>query len=111
MSNRFDQFDRAVHRVNLPLFDPDVASLLAVGASDFGRLLSRHFAGPVRLNHAAKSLANFMRRAFDLVVMRRPRPLLDGLDLAGNIGCPFENFRQISFESCLFRVHAIPPES
>jgi hypothetical protein len=110
MSNRFDQLDRAIHRVNLPLFDLDLARSSTVGANDFGRLFGRHFTGPVHLNHAAKPLANFVRRAFDLVVMWRPRPLFSSLDLTGNVGCPFEDFCQISFEPYLFRVHAIPPE-
>jgi hypothetical protein len=97
--------------VNLPLVYLDVARSPTVGAIDIGVLLGCHFAGPTRLNHAAKSPANFVGGHFDLIEMRRPRSLFDSLDLAGNIGCPFENFRQISFESCLFRVHAIPPES
>lgn len=111
MGNCFDQLDRAVHRMNLPLVDLDAARSSTVGTINFGRLIGCHFAGPVRLNQAAKSLANVVGGQFDLIIMRRPRSLLDGLDLAGDFGCPFENFHQISFESCLFRVHAIPLES
>lgn len=44
---------------------------------------------------------------FDLVVVRRPRPLLDRLDLARNVRRLLEDSGQFFFEFCLFRVHAI----
>jgi hypothetical protein len=55
-------------------------------------------------------MANFVGRDFDLVVVRCRRPLLDGLNLAGNISSLLEDFGEFFFQFCLFRVHAILPE-
>ena len=110
MSDRFDQLNWTVHRMNFPLAYLHATSLSTVGTITFGALPGCHFAGPVRLNHAAQPLANFVGRDLDLVVVRRRRPLLHGLDLAGNVSCLFEDFGEFFFEFCLFRVHAILPE-
>jgi hypothetical protein len=98
MSYRFDQLQRTVHRMNFPLVDLDAARSSTGGTIAFGALPSCHFAGPTRLNHATESLANFMRGDFDLIVVRRPRTLLGGLDLAGYISRLFENFGKFLFE-------------
>ena len=111
MSDRFDQLDRAVHRLNLPLAYLGATRPPTIGTITFGLLPSRHFAGSACLNHATQSLADFVGRDFDLVVMRRLRPLLDGLDFAGNVCRLFEDFGEFLFEFCLFRVHAILPET
>ncbi len=110
MSDRFDQPDRAVHRMNFPLAYLHATRSSTVGTITFAALLGCHFAGPARLNHAAQSLTNFVGRDFDLVVVRRRRPLFDGLNLAGNVSCLLEDFGKFFFEFCLFRVHAILPE-
>ena len=111
MGDGFDQIDRAIHRMNFPLVDLDAAGSSTAGTVDFYALLRCDVAGPVLLNQPAQSLANFVRRHFDIVVVRRPSPLLRSLDLAGDVGGPFETFGEFSFEFCLFRVHAILPES
>ena len=110
MSDRFDQPDRAVHRLNFPPAYLDGTRHSALGTITFGALLGCHFAGTTRLNHAAQSLADFVRRDLDLVVVRRPRPLLDGLNFASNVSCLLEDFGEFLFEFFLFRVHAILPE-
>lgn len=110
MSDRFDQFNQSVHRMNFPLAYLHLTGLSTVGTIAFEALPGCHIAGPVRLNHTAQSLANFMSRDFDLVVVRRPRALFDGLKLAGNISRLLENFGEFFFQCRLFRVHAILPE-
>jgi hypothetical protein len=110
MSDCFNQPDRAVHRLNFPLAHLHGTRSSTAGTITFSALLGCHFAGPIRLNHAAQSLAHFVGRDLNLVVVRRPRPLLDGLDLGGNISRLFEDFAEFFFEFCLFRVHAILPE-
>lgn len=110
MSDRFDQLDRPVHRMNFPPAYLHLTGLPTVGTIAFGALLGCHVASPARLNHAAQSLANFVGRDFDSVVVRRPRALLDGLKLAGNISRLLENSGEFFFQYCLFRVHAILPE-
>jgi hypothetical protein len=109
MSGRFNQLNRAVHRLNFPLAYLDGTRQPALGTITFGALLGCHFAGPTRLNHAAQSLADFVGRDLNLVVVRRPRPLLDGLDLGGDVRCLLEDSGEFLFEFCLFRVHAILP--
>ena len=92
MSDRFDQLDRTVHRMNFPPIYLGAARSPTVGTIAFGALLGCHFASPIRLNHPAQSLAYFMGGYFDLVVVWRPRTLLDGLDLTRNVSCLLENF-------------------
>ncbi len=110
MSDRFDQLNRAVHRLNFPLAYLDATRSPTVGTIAFGLLPGCHFAGSACLNHATQLLSHFVGRDFDLVVMRRLRPLLDGLDFAGDICRLFEDLGKFLFEFCLFRVHAILPE-
>ena len=110
MSDRFDQLDRAVHRMNFPPIYLDATRPPTVGAVDFGSLLGGHIASSAGLDHAAESLSDFVGGDFDLIVVRRGGPLLDGLDLTGDIRCLFEDFDEFFLESCLFRVHAILPE-
>jgi len=95
--------------MNFPPAYLDGARQPALGTIAFGTLLGCHFAGPTRLNHAAQSLAGFVGRDLDLIVMWGPCPLLDGLDLGSDIGCLFENPVEFLSEFCLFRVHAILP--
>jgi hypothetical protein len=96
--------------MNFPLVYLDATTLSAVGTSTFRVFLGGHFAAPVRLNHPAQPLTDFVSRNFDLVVVRRPRPLLDGLDLGRDISRLIEDFGEFFFELCLFRVHAMLPE-
>jgi len=107
MSHRFDQLDWAVHRMHFPPVYLHRTGSPTVGTITLGLLPGCHFANPARLNHAAQLLANFVGRDFDLVVVRRPRALLDRLNLAGNVRCLLENSGEFFFEHCLFRVHAI----
>jgi hypothetical protein len=53
MSDRFDELDRAIHRVDFPLVDLDAAGSSTIGTVDFDALLGCHVAGPVLLNHPA----------------------------------------------------------
>jgi len=107
MGDWFGQLDRTVHRMDFPLVDLHVTRLSTVGAIAFGLLPSSHFAGPACLNQATESLANFMGRYFDLVVVRRHRPLLESLNPAGNLRSLLKNFAKFFFQFHLFRVHAI----
>jgi hypothetical protein len=109
MSDRFDQLDRPVHRMNFSPAHLDGAGQSASRTIAFRALLGCHFAGPGRLNHAAQSLADFVSRNLDLVVVRCPWSLLDGLDLGSNICCLLENSSELFFQFCLLRVHAILP--
>ena len=93
--------------MNFTLVDLHTTGSPTVGALAFGLLLSSHFAGPARLNHATESLTNFVGGYFDLVVVRRHRSLLESLYLASYIRSLFENFGKIFFQFHLFRVNAI----
>ena len=92
--------------MNLPLADLHRASSPAVRASGLNLLLGRDLPRPRRLNQAAQTLACLVGGHFNLIVMRRPRPLLDSLQLTGDIGRLLENLRKFSFQRGLFRVHA-----
>ena len=96
--------------MDFPLAYLNAARPAAVGTSTFRIFPGGHFASPVRLNHSAQPLTDFVGRDFDLVIVRRPRPLLDGLDLGGHISRLIEDFGEFLFEICMFRVHAMHPE-
>lgn len=111
MSDCFDQFDRAVHRMHFPFVDLHRTRLSTLWTSAIGRLVGGHFASAIRLHHPAEPLANLVRWALDLIVMRRSRPLLLSLNLAGKVSRLLKNFFEFYFEFRLFRVHATLPES
>ena len=111
MSHGFDQFDWPDHRMDLAAFGLHAAVLPALGTLDLGLLLGSHLAGSRRLNQPAQTLANFVSRHLDLVVVRRPRPLLGGLQLSGDLGSLFQQNGEFLFLMSLLRVHAILPKS
>jgi hypothetical protein len=78
-SHGFDQIDWPVHRMDFAAFGLDVAELAAVAALDLGLLLGSRLAGSRRLNHPAQTLANFVSRQLDLVVVR---PLIHSLQFS-----------------------------
>jgi len=96
--------------MDFPLAYLDAARPSAVRTSTFRVFLGGHFASPVRLNHPAQQLTDFVGRDFDLIIVRRSRPLLEGLDLGGHISRLIEDLGEFLFELCLFRVHARYPE-
>jgi len=73
-------------------------------------LIGGNVASSFGLNYLAQLLSYLMGGDLDLIKMRRPRPLLAGLNLASHLGCLFKNFGKFFFENFLFRVHAILPE-
>jgi hypothetical protein len=107
MSDRFDQLDRTIHRMHFSPVDLDATGTPTVGAITFGALVGRDFADAARLNQAAQTLAHFVGRDFNFVIVGRPRTLLHRLNLAGYICGLLENFSKFFFECYLFRVHAI----
>jgi hypothetical protein len=111
MSHGFDQLDWPVHRMDLAAFGLDIAVLPAVGTLDSDVLFGSHLAGSRRLNQPAQALANFVSRHLDLVVVRRPRPLLSRLQLGGDLGGLFQQIGEFLFQLSLLRVHAILREN
>ncbi len=106
MGDGFGQSDRPVHRMNVAAIRLDGARLPAVGTLDRRRLIGGDVARSCGLNHLTQPLLRFVGGNLDLIVMRRPRPLLDGLNLASHVGGPFENFGEFLFEFDQFRIQA-----
>jgi hypothetical protein len=84
--------------MNDPLGDLAAARSTALGTGDFADLPGRHVACLLLLNQSTELLADFVGGNFDLVVMGDPRPLFDGLNLAGDIRRLLQTFRKFLFE-------------
>ena len=72
----------------------------------FGRVCGRNFTRSILLNHPTQSLTDFVSRDFDLIIMRRPRSLVERLQLTGNSRCMAKNSGEFVFEFLSFRIHA-----
>jgi hypothetical protein len=107
MSHGFDQFDWPVHRMDFATLGLHTAGLPAVRTLDLDLLLGSDVSGSRRLNQLAQTLADFVSRNLDLVVVRRPRPLLGSLQLGRNLRGLFQQFGEFLFQMSLLRVHAI----
>ncbi|MFG0291420.1 MAG: hypothetical protein ACF8CQ_24865 [Rhodopirellula sp. JB044] len=107
MSNRFGQFDGAVHRVDLPPGRFDAALLATVRTLHLPSLLESHIGGPCGLNHLAQSLANFVGGNLDLIEMGRPDTLFFCLDLGGHLSGLLQQIGKFFIQQVLIRIHAM----
>lgn len=86
MSDRFGPFQRAIHRMDLPLLGLDPTRAIAAWTSRILQSLGRHMPSPFRLNHATELLAQCMRRQFDLIINRRLFSLFQRLQFDRRLG-------------------------
>lgn len=67
----------------------------------------RHFPRPLVLNHPAKSLTNLVGRQLDLIIVRRPAPLIDPLQFRSRRRCLAQQILQFFLQTVPLHIHAI----
>jgi hypothetical protein len=87
VGDRFRQFDRPVHGVDVSNLHLDFAHLVAVWTTRAFEFFDSHFASPFPLNGPAQSLASIVSGELNVVEVRHPIALLASLKFGGNGGC------------------------
>jgi hypothetical protein len=106
MSNRFQQLQRAIHRVNLPRIRFHGALPSAVGTGGVMQLSNRHFPRSLGLDHPAELLPQGVGGQLDLIVVRCLAALIQGLQFRSHRGRVLQQNVQLFLQPSAIRIHA-----